>query len=236
MPEHNKGRTPRPLSRELIVRTAIAFVDERGLAALTMRALGERLGVEAMAIYHHVNGREDLLDAVADELVTGIRLDPEQELGPADGWQAYVHQLAHSARSLATSHPLAFPLVATRHPAAPWLRPPLRSLGVVEDFLAAMRARGLDNKAAVHVYKVFTSFLLGHLLLEVAEAGASTAPVEEPLDEGDARIPQEGADLDLAEFPTVVDMSALLKQNDAQLQFQQALEAVLDRLDLELSQ
>jgi AcrR family transcriptional regulator len=229
-------RREQPLTRDAIVRAALAYVDEHGLPALTMRSLGQRLGVEAMSIYHHVNGREDLLDAMVEQLVSEVRVDPDTTLGPADGWQAYLQQLARSARASAVDHPLAFPLVATRHPAASWLRPPLRSLAVVEDFLVAMTSRGLDDRAAVHVYKVFTSFLLGHLLLEVAAAGASTAPVEEPLDEGESRVTNEGAELDLENYPTVLRLRPELTRDDAATQFDQALEAVLDRLDLELSQ
>ena len=112
----------------------------------------------------------------------------------------------------------------------------MRSLAVVEDFLVAMTGRGLDDDAAVHVYKVFTSFLLGHLLLEVASAGASTGPVGEPLDEGGSSVANEGAELDLERFPTVMRLRPELTRDDAETQFEKALEAVLDRLDLELSQ
>lgn len=215
---------------------AIAMVDEQGLTALTMRGLGERLGVEAMSIYHHVNGREDLLEAVVDELVDSCRVPPTDAIGPADGWQAYLQQLAGSVRDLATDHPHAFPLVATRHPAAPWLRPPLRSLGVVEDFLVAMGGRGLGPEQSVHVYKAFTSFLLGHLLLEAATTGASTSPVEEPLDEGGAVAPTQDEGLALSQFPHVEQHMALLSRHDPDADFARALEALLDRLDLELSQ
>ncbi len=107
-----------------------------------MRGLGQALGVEAMSIYHHVNGREDLLDAMVDALVGEVRVDPDVALGPSDGWQAYLQALARSTRALAVAHPQVFPLIATRHPAAPWLRPPLRSLDLVEDFLSAMTSRG----------------------------------------------------------------------------------------------
>jgi AcrR family transcriptional regulator len=234
--DRSGGRREPRLSRDVIVRAAIEHVDAHGLAALTMRSLGQRLGVEAMSIYHHVNGREDLLDAVVDQLVAEVRVDPETALGPSDGWQAYLQVLARSVHRLAVEHPLAFPLVATRHPAAAWLRPPLRSVAVVEDFLLAMTSRGLDDRAAVHVYKVFTSFLLGHLLLEVAAAGASTGPVEEPLDEGGSRVTDEGAELDLDAYPTVLRLRPQLARDDAEEQFERALEAVLDRLDLELSQ
>ena len=225
-----------PLTRALIIEKAIDFVDAHGLPGLTMRRLGQSLGVEAMSLYHHVNGREDLLEGMVDRLVENFRVQPHDPLGPADGWQAYLQRLANSVRALAVKHPDAFPLVATRHPAAPWLRPPLRSLAVVEDFLEAMTQRGLRPAQAVHAYKMFTSFLLGHLLLEVASAGAQTAPIEEPLDEGDAAVPNQDEQLDVADFPLVTEFRGLLTRHDPDDEFEQSLEALLDRLDLELSQ
>jgi hypothetical protein len=60
--------------------------------------------------------------------------------------------------------------------------------------------------------------------------------VEEPLDEGGSRVANEGAELDLDDYPTVVRLRPELARDDAEDQFERALEAVLDRLDLELSQ
>jgi TetR/AcrR family tetracycline transcriptional repressor len=64
----------------------------------------------------------------------------DEQLQPTNGWQAYLQWLAHGVRALAREHPNVFPLIAARHPAAPWLRPPLRSLRVVEDFLCRRAA------------------------------------------------------------------------------------------------
>ncbi len=225
-----------PLTRDTIVRTAITFVDDHGLTALTMRKLGQLLGVEAMSLYHYVNGREDLLEAIIAALVDELRVSADEELGPVDGWQAFLQHMANGVRRLAVTHPNLFPLVATRPPAAPWLRPPLRSLDVVEEFLSGLLRRGLDDVQAVRVYKVFTSFLLGHLLLEVAEQGASTGPAHEPLDEGDADVPNRDQQVPLDCYPTVQRLAGPLRHHDADAQFEQALEALLDYLDEELSQ
>src|SRR5690349_5797677 len=167
------------LTRARIIETAVAFVDASGLAALTMRRLGKELGVEAMSLYRYVNGREDLLEGMVDLLVEQLHLSGvDGELGPADGWQAYLQWLAHGVRGLAVAHPQVFPLIATRHPTAPWLRPPLRSLRVVEEFLATLIERGFSDERAVAAYRAFSSFLLGHLLLEATVRGARTGPPE----------------------------------------------------------
>ena len=224
-----------PLSRGRIVEAAIELADAQGLTALTMRRLGQVLGVEAMSLYHHVNGREDLLEGMVGCLVDGVRLPSHQPLGPADGWQAFLQHVAHDIRRVALEHPLLFPLVATRPPAAPWLRPPLRSLRIVETFLDGLLQRGLSDDQAVHVYKVFAGFLLGELLLEVAEAGAPTGPVDEPLDEGDAPVPNADQQIPLDEYPTLLRLSEGLRAHDATGDFERALEALLDHLDSDLS-
>jgi AcrR family transcriptional regulator len=225
-----------PLTRELVLGAAIDHVDKHGLNALTMRALGQDLGVEAMSIYHHVNGREDLLEGIVEQLVQGIRVPPRTQLGPADGWQAFLQHVAHAVRSLALAHPNLFPLVATRPPAAPWLRPPLRSLRLVEDFLDGLLLRGMSEQRAVDTYQAFTSFLLGHLLLEVSALGAETGPPEEPLDEGGADVPNAEGRLDTGDCPTVVRLEARLRHHNPDAEFESSLEALLDRLDGDVSQ
>ena len=230
-----------PLSRAAILRTAVAYADEHGLTAVTMRKLGQVLGVEAMSLYHHVNGREDLLEGMVAEVVATVRLPASERLGPADGWQAFLLHVAHEVRTVATAHPNLFPLMATHPPAAPWLRPPLRSLQLVEDFLGGLVSRGLPDEAAVHAYKVFTSFLLGHLLLEVSQLGADSGPPDEPLDEGGADVsrddvPQNDTRLDLDTTPTVLRLQGSLALHDAGAEFEKSLEALLDRLDREMSQ
>lgn len=224
------------LNRQLIVDQAVAIIDAYGPGALTMRRLGQDLGAEAMSLYRYVNGREDLLEAVVDQLVGELRVDPGGHMEPMDGWQAFLQWMAHEVRRLALAHPNAFPLIATRHPAAPWLRPPLRSLQVVQDFLDGLTSRGFTDEQAVAAYRSFTSFLLGHLLLESASRGASTAPVEEPLNEGDADVPNADADVDLADYPAVARLRGKLSEDHTEDEFEKALEALLERMDLSLSQ
>ena len=230
------GADPPRLSRVRIIDEALALVDAEGVNALTMRRLGSRLGVEAMALYRYVNGREDLLEGVVDRLVSTLEIDPGARMGPADGWQAFLQWMAHTVRQLVLDHPLAFPLIATRHPAAPWLRPPLRSLSVVEAFLDGLLRRGFTEDQAVRAYRTFTSFLLGHLLLESAARGAQFSGPETPLDEGSAALPNKDAALSLELFPTVARLSPQLEEDHVEIEFEVALESLLERMDLELSQ
>ncbi len=215
----------RPLDRERIVSAAVSFIDESGLPGLSMRRLGASLGVEAMALYRYVPGRENLLDAVVETIMDEMREDPETLDVPRDGWQDFLQRLAHGVRRVALSHPKAFPLVASRPVEAPWLRPPLRSLTWVEVFLDGLIAEGFSDEAAVAAYRAFTSFLLGHLLLEVAVLGADVGPLD-VIDDG------ESANERPLDHPTVDRLGDSLAENHSAQEFEEALEELLNRLAL----
>lgn len=213
-----------PLSRDRVVRAALAFIDENGLQGLTMRRLAETLAVEAMSLYRHVPSREDLLDAVVQVVTDRMEADAEVYAEPQDGWQDFLVRLAHGVRRVALAHPKVFPLVASRPVEAPWLRPPLRSLEWVERFLTALLSEGFDENDAVGAYRSFTSFLLGHLLLEVSTHGAEVSPLDLVEDSHD-RHP-------LADYPTVRRLRPALSEDHSALEFEDALEELLNRLQV----
>jgi TetR/AcrR family transcriptional regulator, tetracycline repressor protein len=221
------------LDRDVIVQAALDSIDRNGSQGLTMRGLAQDLGVEAMSLYRYVAGREDLLEAVVAVLLADLS-NVDEQLGKT--WQGYLQGLAHAVRRIAIEHPAAFPLVATRHPAAPWLRPPLRSLELVEDFLSTLSGFGFTAEQAVGTYRAFSSFLLGNLLLEAAVRGAETSPVEEPLDEGNATIPSRDGQVDLSGSPTVATYQHLLSEDRSAEEFEISLETLLNRLEMELAQ
>jgi TetR/AcrR family transcriptional regulator, tetracycline repressor protein len=221
------------LDRDLIVQAALDSIDRNGSQGLTMRGLAQDLGVEAMSLYRYVSGREDLLEAVVAVLLAGLT-DLDEQLGKT--WQGYLQGLAHAVRRIAVDHPAAFPLVATRHPAAPWLRPPLRSLELVEDFLSALSRFGFTDQQVVTTYQAFSGFLLGNLLLEAAVRGAETSPVEEPLDEGNATVPNQDGQVDLNGSPTVAKFRRLLSQDRSVEEFEISLETLFNRLEMDLAQ
>jgi len=227
-------RSAKGLDRPTVVLAALRAIDAHGPHNLTMRGLGQDLGVEAMSLYRYVSGREDLLEAVVALLLHDLREGLDDSL--THTWQGYLQALAHAVRRIAVEHPAAFPLVATRHPAAPWLRPPLRSLELVEEFLCTLLAQGFDDDQAVATYRGFTSFLLGQLLLETAAHGSETGPVEEALDEGGARLPTGDAQVDTARTPTVLRLRPLLSEDRSAEEFETALEILLDKLEMRLMQ
>jgi len=222
------------LSRELIIETALSQIDAQGLPSLSMRSLADLLGVEAMSLYRYVHGREDLLEGVVDALLGDLVADLDEEL--AGHWQGFLQTLAHQVRRIAIDHPRAFPLVATRHPSAPWLRPPLRSVEVVDHFLKTLIDQGFNDEEAVHAYRSFTSFLLGLLLLESATRGGETGPPDQTLDEGDADVPESDGRRGLGGAAEVRRLRPLLSEDRSDEEFEDALEDLLERISREVSQ
>jgi AcrR family transcriptional regulator len=211
------------LDQRRILDAAVRFIDENGLRALTMQRLGAYLGVEGMALYRYVPGREALLDGVVETVVDELFGDPDVHLEAHAGWVDYLQRLAHGLRRIALAHPEVFPLVATRPPAAPWIRPPLRSLRWIESLLQVMTDAGFTDENAAAVYRAFSSFLLGYLLLEVSGRGVETGPVEEP-----DVSPIE----DLSSYPLLQRLEPHLSIDVAAQDFEEALETLLDRVAL----
>src|SRR3954449_6297277 len=215
------------LSRKRILNAAVEFIDREGLPRLTMRRLGGHLGVEAMALYRYVPSREDLLDGIVETVLDGLHHDPEVHLRAEHGWQDYLQRLAHGIRRIALAHPAVFPLVATRPPDAPWIRPPLRSLHWLESFFTVLKENGFSDEAAVVAYRAYTTFLLGHLLLEIAHQGVVLTTEDE------AEAPDvQPSDMGLQKYPRLRALESRLDQDETVTEFEEALESLLDRLGL----
>ncbi|MBD0328485.1 MAG: TetR/AcrR family transcriptional regulator C-terminal domain-containing protein [Thermoleophilia bacterium] len=144
-----------PLTRERVLQTAIAFADEAGIDALSMRRLGQELGVEAMSLYNHVANKDDLLDGMA-ELVLGERELPAR----GDDWRAAVRRSAVSAHDLLRRHPWACALAMS----------PARNIPVrvqqMEWLLRTLREAGFSPDVTYHAYHALDSHLWGFTLWE----------------------------------------------------------------------
>src|SRR4051812_36195531 len=71
-PRARTGSARRPLTRERVLLKALALADEGGVESLTMRKLGEALGVEAMSLYNHVDGKDDVLRGILDVVLAEV--------------------------------------------------------------------------------------------------------------------------------------------------------------------
>lgn len=118
-------RGPRQgLSVDTVVRAAITLADEQGLAALTMRALAQRLGVTPMTLYTYVPGKPELLDLMLDDAYrTMDRARPAADAADAgegpEPWQVRVTRVAEDNRALLARHPWIADLSGTRPPLGP---------------------------------------------------------------------------------------------------------------------
>lgn len=217
------GRVPRrePLSLRRIAHAALGLLDESGLSAVTMRAVAQRLDVEAMSLYRYVASRDRMLDAVIDVVVDELADDPDVELTPTGSWQAWLESMARGVRRYSRKHPRAFPLIATHPSERPWLNPPLRSERWVEALLAGLLAEGFTDDQAIYAYRVFNTFLLGHLIIE------TTAMVSG----SDAPAGPRSRDDEFLEYPTITRLASELAADRWDEEFDSGLEAMVDRIE-----
>lgn len=141
------------LTRERVLRAAVDLADEAGVASLSMRKLGQRLGVEAMSLYNHVANKDDLLDGMVDVVFGEIGLPPSG----AD-WKAAMRERAVAARAVLAGHPWAIGLLESR------LTPGPATLRHHDAVLACLREAGFSIAMAAHAYSVLDSYIYGFAL------------------------------------------------------------------------
>ncbi len=138
-----------------MLAAALALADEHGLAALTMGAVAERLGVTPMALYRHVTGKAGLLDGMVELLLT------EFPPPPADRpWPERLAALAASIRESARRHPSVFPLVLQRPAATP------QALRTREGVYEALRQAGLPGDQIPQTERLLSTAILGFAVSE----------------------------------------------------------------------
>lgn len=155
-PKTTPATKPRtPLSRERVLVAAIAFADQSGIAALSMRKLGDTLGVEAMSLYNYVATKDQLLDGMVDLVFGEIEL-------PAEGadWRSAMRERAESARQALRRHPWAIALMSTRTSPGPAT---LRHHNAV---IGCLRAGGYSVPMAAHAFSALDSYIYGFALQE----------------------------------------------------------------------
>lgn len=150
------------LTREAVLEAALDLIDSRGMAALTMRRLASELGVDPMAIYHHVDGKPALLSGVIALVFGGLRVvrDPDAE------WQAQVQAFARAYHDLALAHPnLVLALVSEPEAGAE------AALAASESLYTALAAAGLQPQQIVQAADLVVDYLNGYALGALAQPG-----------------------------------------------------------------
>jgi AcrR family transcriptional regulator len=161
--EAEQTAAPRaPLSRDRILRAAVARADEHGVEALTMRGLGEDLGFEAMSLYRHVANKDDMLDGMLDLVLDEI------EPPAAEGeWDVAIRRSAVSIRDALGRHPWATSLLMSR------VRP--ARIRFMDALLGRLRAAGFSADTTYVVYHVLDGHIFGFALWQTGYENTAAA-------------------------------------------------------------
>jgi AcrR family transcriptional regulator len=223
MADHTTSRTrPRGfLSRELIIKEALALLEEHGPGALSMRRLADRLGVAPTALYTHVRGKADLIDGLIDQVYAGLTLD----LDHSGDWTQQLTTLSQDVRAHLLAHPAVVPYALQQ----PGLGP--HSLRLGEAIYDILRPAGFSDQAVVGTVYALLTYILGFVALEVPRAG--TDP--QTSDEFVRRMWAFFAALPPGEFPHTVELAAQLARISTDDQFQFGIRTFIAGLNAQAS-
>jgi AcrR family transcriptional regulator len=205
-------RVRRPLDRESIERAALTLIDRDGLSELSMRRLGQKLGVEAMSLYHHYPSKAHLLDGLLERLVA--TLEPVPATLP---WREQMWRACHGYRALATKHPKFAPFMITH-------RMNTRvTLGWLEAFVRMFALAGFDPKSGARAFRAISYYLMGAILDETSGYARGPTAADTVPDEEQAVI-----------APTVPSYGPYFGKDHWDATFDTGLNALLDELERQL--
>ena len=142
------------LSAELIVDRALELTEREGSAALTMRRLGEELGVDPTAVYRHFRDKDDLVLACMDRIIDNAYASLQPGLDPGD-WRAVLRAVAQTSWAMCEAHPAIYALTFYRVTGGPGERK------MVELLLSTLAGTGLPADRTVLYYRAFIDAILG---------------------------------------------------------------------------
>jgi AcrR family transcriptional regulator len=192
------------------------MADRGGIDSLTMRNLAQKLGVEAMTLYHYVARKDDILSAILDVVVSEIEVP-----SPAGDWRAALRTSAISAHEALLRHPWACNLMMSPARIGP------ARLRYMESLLGRLREAGFSANMTHHAYHALDSHILGSTMWEVGY----TAGIRE--------LPDAGASLrrefTVDSHPFLVEHMgehvATAKRDDDKSEFEFGLDLILDGLE-----
>lgn len=181
-----------PLSKDLVVRTAVALADRHGLEWLSMRKLADTLGAGAMSLYYYVPNREELVDEMIEVVFGEIEPPP-----PDVDWKTAMRRRAVSTRAALNRHRWAVGLMEGRMKSGP------ASIQLREAILGCLRRAGFSVPMTVQAYSVQDAYIYGFAL---QERGLPFESAEESTGVAEATTQQVA---DLAEsFPYLAEVVA----------------------------
>jgi len=203
------------LSATRVIADAIELADRIGIEQLTMRRLASDLGVKPMSIYHHLAGKEAILDAMVDAVFSEID-QPPHDLD----WKSAIRHRSLSAREVLARHHWAVPLMESR------TSPGLETLRHHDSVIGCLRRGGFSIEMTAHAYALVDSYIYGFALQEAnlpATGGADMADLAENIIEP----------LPAGDFPhlTELAMEHVMKPGyDFRSEFEFGLDLILDSL------
>lgn len=210
-------RRPR-LTRDRVLRAAVALADQSGIEAVSMRKLAEELAVVPMALYKHVAGKEELLDGMID-IVIGEVDPPASEAG----WKSAIRQRILSARRSLRRHPWAPGVIESRADPSPAM------LAYIDSVIGMFRAGGFSIDLTHHALHALGSRLYG-FTPEVFDDSQALDPqaLETLVRQMKGRYPYAA---ELAQAVYHDEASVVGQGCDDQFEFEFALDLLLDGLD-----
>jgi AcrR family transcriptional regulator len=205
-----------PLSRERVLRAALGLADSGGIESLTMRRLGEQLEVEAMSLYNHIAGKEDILDGIVDLVFSEIEVPSDQA-----GWRAAMRHRALSARDVLTRHPWATSLMQSR------TKPGPATLRHHDAVIGTLRKAGFSIDMAAHAFSVMDGYIYGFALQQVNLPSTTSAESAELAENILRELPAH-------DYPYLAEMiveHALKPGYDYAEEFEFGLDLILDGLE-----
>jgi AcrR family transcriptional regulator len=139
-----------------VLRAAVALADARGIDSLTMRKLGQELGVEAMSLYNHVANKDDILDGIVDLVFAEIEVPSDRV-----DWKAAMRRRGISVREVLVRHPWATSLMQSR------TRPGPATLRHNDSVIGTLRTAGFTIDLAAHAFSVLDGYIYGFALQQV---------------------------------------------------------------------
>ncbi|TIC88270.1 TetR/AcrR family transcriptional regulator [Nocardioides sp. GY 10113] len=208
------------LTREEVVRAAMEIADAGGLAAVSMRSVAKRLGVEAMSLYHHVANKEAMLDGMVDEVFTEFH-------APRIGgdWVEEMRARSRSARQVLKRHPWAVGLMDSRRNSG------FPTLLHHDAVLGCLREAGFSLTLTAHAFAVLDAHLYGFLVQELSLAFEGEQDLAELADQILTQLP----DGQLPYFKEFTLEHALRPGYDFGDEFDVGLELILDGLAVRLA-
>lgn len=198
-------------SREQLQAAALAIVDERGLAALSMRSLADALGTGAMTIYNYVRNRDEL-DALVVEAVLAKTRWPDHSSGD---WRQDVRAIAEALWQAVRNHPAVIPLVLTRRSLHD------TTLACAEALLEALAASGRSGMDLLVAFRTVMGFVMG--LAQAQLAG--------PLSADDDRVSavtiRQMQALAPERFPRLVEVADAAARGNTRHEFDAGIDIIL---------